>query len=67
LLFWPSLKRWDYNIFDLAKVTGGTPLLLIGWAVLGSPHSQLSDVTLDEFKGYDLIDFEVKNAFAKAS
>jgi hypothetical protein len=48
------------------KVTGGTSLLLIGWVVLGSPHSQLSDVTLDEFKGYDFIDFEVNDSFAKA-
>ena len=40
LLSWPSLSRWDFNIFELHKLSNGVPLLLLGWAILGSPQSQ---------------------------
>lgn len=40
LLSLPSLEVWGFNIFELAEVSGGHPLLFMGWAILGSPHSQ---------------------------
>jgi len=40
LLSWESLKRWDFNIFDLHRLTRRRPLLFLGWAVLGSPYAQ---------------------------
>lgn len=69
LLSWSNLKRWDFSIFDLVKVTGGNPLLFIGWAILGSPHSQFAmakasgcadDLTLDDFNGYHFAESKLK-------
>jgi len=43
LLSWSNLKRWDFNIFDVVNATNGeSPLLFVGWAILGAPHSQHS-------------------------
>lgn len=62
LLSWSNLKRWDFSIFDLVDLTGGHPLLFVGWAVLGSPYSQFAmakacgcadDVSIDDFQGYN--------------
>jgi hypothetical protein len=39
-LHWDQLKQWDYNIFELSKLSNGHPLLLIGWALFASPHAQ---------------------------
>lgn len=39
-LSFSALKRWDYNIIEVAKLCDGSPLLFIGWAILGSPHAQ---------------------------
>uniref|UniRef100_A0A7S1YUX3 Phosphodiesterase n=1 Tax=Ditylum brightwellii TaxID=49249 RepID=A0A7S1YUX3_9STRA len=40
MLSWESLKRWDFNIFELSEVCNGRPLIFIGWAILCSPHAQ---------------------------
>jgi len=39
-LSFAALQRWDYNILEVAKICNGSPLLFIGWAILGSPHAQ---------------------------
>jgi hypothetical protein len=63
LLSWSNLKRWEFNIFDLMKITKGNPLLFVGWAILGSPHSQFamartigSTVELHELTGYNFVE-----------
>lgn len=62
-----SLSAWEYNIIDFSKECNGTPLLFIGWAVLGSPFAQkaiASDLGLDpstQADGYDFVtDFNLK-------
>lgn len=66
-LSFKSLSSWEFNIVDFAKECKGTPLLFIGWAVLGSPYAQkaiASDLGLDpetEVDGYDFVtDFKMK-------
>jgi len=68
LLSWTSLKHWDFNIFDISTITGGHPLLFVGWAILGSPYSQYSmakacgqdDVTVEDFRGYKFMKSNLK-------
>jgi hypothetical protein len=68
-LSFKSLSRWDFNVFDVDKDCNGSPLLLIGWALLGSPHAQRSmakDIGLETEEssllvGYDFVrKFQVK-------
>lgn len=40
LLSLPSLEQWGFDVFELAQLTKGNPLLFVGWAILGSPQSQ---------------------------
>ncbi len=40
LLSWDQLQQWDFDIFELDRVTKGRPLLFMGWAILASPYSQ---------------------------
>jgi len=43
LLSWSNLQKWDFDIFDVVDATNGeSPLLFLGWAILGSPYSQHS-------------------------
>jgi len=72
MLSWESLQKWDFDIFDLDRLTQGQPLLFVGWAILASPYSQwamqyslkeaLNDDTIltmqriDDMPGYDFID-----------
>lgn len=65
LLSWESLARWDFNIFDILKETNGiNPLLLVGWAVLGSPYSQFAmgqacgveGLAIEDLQGYQFVD-----------
>lgn len=64
LLSWSSLKRWEFNVFDLLEITNGkNPLLLVGWAILGAPHAQYSMarqcgvvLQLEELRGYNFAD-----------
>ncbi|CAB9502425.1 affinity cAMP-specific and IBMX-insensitive 3',5'-cyclic phosphodiesterase [Seminavis robusta] len=67
MLSWSSLKRWDFNIFDLCHLSDGNPLLFVGWAVLGSPHSQFAmsgacgeEVALEDFEGYNFSSSDLK-------
>jgi len=68
LLSWTSLKQWDFNIFDISTITGGHPLLFVGWAIIGSPYSQYSmakacgqdDVTMEDFRGYKFMKSNLK-------
>ena len=69
MLSWNNLKKWDFNIFELTKLTGGNPLLFIGWAILGSPYSQYSmvraigreeDLVLYEMPGYSFMDSSLR-------
>ena len=54
-----SVSSWDFNAIEIAEECQGNPLLLTGWAILGSPHAQRSmavDVGIeydDEDGGYD--------------
>lgn len=57
-----ALSRWDYNIIEVSKLCNGSPLLFIGWAIMGSPHAQqamASDLGQDnadsEPTGYNFI------------
>jgi len=40
LLSWDSLSKWDFDIFEMEKLTDGKALLFVGWALLSSPHAQ---------------------------
>jgi len=40
LLSWDNLRRWDFDIFEVDKLTRGNTLLFVGWAILSSPYSQ---------------------------
>lgn len=64
LLSWSSLKRWEFNVFDVLDLTEGrNPLLFLGWAILGAPHAQYSMarqcgvmLELSELRGYNFAD-----------
>lgn len=68
LLSWSSLKRWEFNVFELLEITGGkNPLLYVGWAILGSPHAQYAmahecgvSVRMDELRGYNFADEKLR-------
>ena len=70
MLRWDELKKWDYDIFRLNELTDGHPLVLMGWAVLGAPHSQramakscdlLESIDDEEFRqGYNFVESELK-------
>ena len=66
-LSFKSLSSWDFNVHELAEECKGSPLLFVGWAILGSPHAQRSmakDIGMeikDDDDGYDFVcNFEVK-------
>jgi len=40
LLSFDSLSRWDYDMIEVVKLSNGSPLLLVGWAIMGSPYAQ---------------------------
>jgi hypothetical protein len=60
-LSFKSLSSWDFNVHDLVEQCNGSPLLFIGWAILGSPHAQRSmandiGMEIDEDDGgYDFV------------
>ncbi len=60
-LSFDALSRWDFNMIDFSKLSNGSPLLFIGWAIMGSPHSQQAmaiDLGRDsriETNGYNFI------------
>eukprot|EP00568_Trieres_chinensis_P004841 CAMPEP_0183291906 /NCGR_PEP_ID=MMETSP0160_2-20130417/1157_1 /TAXON_ID=2839 ORGANISM="Odontella Sinensis, Strain Grunow 1884" /NCGR_SAMPLE_ID=MMETSP0160_2 /ASSEMBLY_ACC=CAM_ASM_000250 /LENGTH=524 /DNA_ID=CAMNT_0025452777 /DNA_START=12 /DNA_END=1586 /DNA_ORIENTATION=+ len=63
ILSWDNLCRWDFNVFELEELTGGQPLLFMGWAILGSPGAQIAmaggNLTQEEggpTKGYGFCD-----------
>ncbi len=64
LLSWSSLRRWEFNVFDVLDLTEGkNPLLFVGWAILGAPHAQYSMarhcgvmLQLEELRGYHFAD-----------
>eukprot|EP00980_Cylindrotheca_fusiformis_P028733 scaffold22641_cov206-Cylindrotheca_fusiformis.AAC.3 len=77
LLTWEKLKAWDYDIFELNTATDGHPLVLMGWAVLGSPYSQramakasgmLDSCDEKDFsEGYNFMESEIKLPLDKLS
>lgn len=60
-LSFKSLSSWECNMPELAKLCEGNPLLFVGWAIIGSPHSQQAmakDLGLETDKiteGYNFI------------
>jgi len=60
-LSFAALSRWDYNVMEVARLCDGSPLLFIGWAILGSPHAQqamASDLGQDsdiQVDGYNFV------------
>lgn len=40
VLTFAALSKWDYDVTKVAELCNGSPLLFIGWAVMGSPHAQ---------------------------
>ena len=40
ILSWDNLQKWDFPIFEVTELSNGHPLVLLGWAILASPHSQ---------------------------
>lgn len=59
-LSFAALQRWDYNIIEVAKICNGSPLLFIGWAILGSPHAQQAmsmdlGTECDDTDGYSFV------------
>lgn len=64
-LSWENLSKWDFDIFELSKLSDDQPLLFLGWALLSSPYSQYfmekhltgsSSETIEEMKGYNFIE-----------
>lgn len=48
-LSWEKLMKWDFDMFEVSKLSNGRPLLFVGWAILASPHSQyIMEQTLSE-------------------
>jgi len=39
-LSFENLAKWDFDVIELADECRGYPLLMVGWAILGSPYSQ---------------------------
>ncbi|KAL3821634.1 hypothetical protein ACHAXA_006054 [Cyclostephanos tholiformis] len=39
-LSFDALSSWDFDITDLAKLSNGSLLFFVGWAIMGSPHAQ---------------------------
>jgi hypothetical protein len=60
MLSWQSITSWDFNIFDLDRLTHNNPLLFMGWAVLGSPYAQLA---MAQECGMDLVDYSVSGGY----
>ena len=65
LLSWSSLKQWNFNIFQLTELCEGHPLVIMGWAILASPHSQFAmavqcgiddEINIDDLQGYHFLD-----------
>ena len=60
-LSFEGLASWDFNVIDFSEECDGCPLLLLGWAILGSPHAQqamASDIGLEkkaEESGYNFV------------
>ena len=42
LLSFSNLKKWDFNVFDVASIDQENALLFVAWAVICSPHSQIA-------------------------
>lgn len=42
LLSFDNMKRWDFNVFDVAGIDEKNTLLFVSWAVLCSPYSQIA-------------------------
>lgn len=40
LLSWENLQKWDFDVFEVDRLTHGQPLTFIGWAIMASPYSQ---------------------------
>ena len=74
LLSWNSLKKWDFNAFDVASIDEENALLFVSWAILCSPYSQIAMAreleligygedklsgVLDDFKGYAFFDLDL--------
>jgi len=65
-LKWENLSKWDFDIFEVSKLCGGRPLLFVGWAIFGSPYSQVimeetayphqENMSLEQWHGYDFIE-----------
>jgi hypothetical protein len=68
LLSWKSVSKWEFDVFEINRLTGGQSLLFIGWSILSSPYSQhvMEEVllkrnqkrplSLDMMEGYRFID-----------
>ena len=65
LLSFSSLKKWNFNVFDVAAIDEENTLLFVSWAVICSPYAQMTmakqlrksgeEIVNDEdnFDGYD--------------
>ena len=42
LLSWTELKKWDFNIFEVAAIDQDNTLLFVSWAVICSPYAQIA-------------------------
>ena len=42
LLSFSTLKKWDFNVFDVADIDEENTLLFVSWGVICSPHSQIA-------------------------
>jgi len=68
LLSFSNLRSWDFNIFDVSAIDEANPLLLVAWAVIGSPYSQFAmakqlerkNVKLSHFEGYNFADLDLE-------
>lgn len=42
LLSYSNLKKWGFNVFQIADIDKDNTLLFVAWAVICSPHSQIA-------------------------
>ena len=72
LLSFSNLKRWGFNVFQIADIDEENTLLFVAWAVICSPHSQIAMAKQLGFVGseeekvpgsLDLNDFDGYNFF----
>ena len=76
LLAFDNMKRWDFNIFEVAEVDEENTLLFVAWAVILSPYAQAAmeneikrteggEITLEVTDGYNFLGLDLAIDYEK--